>query len=226
MFQPQVVRMVVNKDTPSLLTDLVIRVGRWQFILVGMVIAGFVLFGKDFLTLWVGGEMLDAWYIFLIIAPFNAVPLVQTICISIMNAYDKRIYRSIVLVFSSILNIIVTIFLVKLIGLWGAPIGIAFTYLIGHVIVMNIYYAKNIKLEVGRMFREIISRSGWCILVAFVLCLPLLWWTDVSLLSFVVKIFIFCFISFLLLYAKSFNKEEKMLINTFLIKIKVRRVKL
>lgn len=60
MFQPEVVRRIVQKESTSRLTDIVIRVGRWQFILCGAMLMGFLLFGADFMLLWVGEEMKDA----------------------------------------------------------------------------------------------------------------------------------------------------------------------
>ena len=102
LFQPQVTRMVVNGASKSELTNLVIRVGRWQFVMCGLLLFGLAFFGIDFLHLWVGhrlthDQQVFTWIIMMVILPFNMVPLVQTVCISILNAYDKRLYRSLIL---------------------------------------------------------------------------------------------------------------------------------
>lgn len=220
LFQPQVTKMIVNNTSRSKLTDLVIRVGRWQFILAGALLFGFILFGLDFMKLWVGEEMKGALWIILIIMPFNMIPLIQNVCLSILNGYDKRLFRSLILIAMTVVKIFITIVLIKYIGIWGAPIGTAFSYFIGHIIIMNIYYSRKINLDVKRMFKEIFSRT-WIILFAVsLICSPLLLWTDVSFMSLGIKTIIFLVIYGLLLMAWGFNKEEKQIVKTLLLNIK------
>lgn len=221
LFQPQVTRMVVKGTNGTKLTDLVIRVGRWQFILCGAFLAGLILFGMDFLHLWVGHRMTEAnmrfsLLIMLMILPFNMVPLIQTVCISILNAYDKRIYRSLILAGMCALHIIITVFTIKLWGPIGSPLGTAISYFIGYVVILNLYYSKVLKLEIGRMFREIFKRSWLCILISILCCLPLLFLQLSSWAGFVIKGFIFVLLLFLFLYIWGFNNEEKNIVNNAL----------
>ena len=220
LFQPTVMRMIVNKATTSDLTDLVIKVGRWQFILVGAIISGLCLFGMDLISLWVGEDMYDAILIALIILPFNMIPLVQTICLSILNGYDKRLYRSIILVVASIIKVIVTVALIKIIGPWGAPVGTALAYLIGHCIALNLYYKNNLKLEVGRMFKEIFAGTWVCLLISTIV--PLMFWTDYNLLSFLAKCIIYVGVFGCLMWLKGFRDDEKNIVLPILNKFKFR----
>ena len=221
LFQPQIVKMVVKNADTTKLTDVVIRVGRWQFLLTGSILAGMALFGRDFITLWVGDKMLRAWYIFLIITPFMMVPLIQSVCISILNALDKRLFRSLILFFSSVLNIIITIFLIKKLGPIGAPVGTAISYLLGHILCLNIYYKRDIHLQVGRMFREILSRTWLSIFITCIVCTPLLAWRNITLISFGIKCIVFGISIFLLQYFWGFNPEEKSIVNSLLRKAKI-----
>ena len=221
LFQPQIVKMVVKNADSTKLTDVVIRVGRWQFLLTGSILAGMALFGRDFITLWVGDKMLRAWYIFLIITPFMMVPLIQSVCISILNALDKRLFRSLILLFSSVLNIVITIFLIKRFGPLGAPVGTAISYLLGHILGLNTYYKRNIHLEVGRMFREILSKTWLSIFFTCIVCTPLLAWSNISLISFGMKCMIFGISVFVLQYFWGFNPEEKSIVNSMLRKAKI-----
>lgn len=214
LFQPQVTRMVVQGASKSQLTDLVIRVGRWQFMLCGVLLFGLAFFGMDFLYLWVGHRLNDdqqlfAWIIMMVILPFNMVPLVQTVCISILNAYDKRLYRSVILAGMCLINITVSVFLVKLFGPIGCPLGTAMSFLIGYAIILNIYYAKGLQLEVGRMFKEIVSKTWWCLLGTAVVVSPLLLWKHYTIPFFLVKVVIFCTVFFVLMWYKGFKEEER-----------------
>ena len=226
LFQPQVTRMVVKGTNGSQLTDLVIRVGRWQFILCAAFFCGLILFGMDFLNLWVGSrlsqeEMRFSLLIMFIILPFNMIPLIQTVCISILNAYDKRIYRSIILVLMSVLHIVITLIITKYWGPIGSPIGTAISFLVGYVIILNIYYARSLQLEIIRMFKEILNRSWLCVLISTILCAPLVLWQAYSWIGFISKGFIYVSLLFILFYIKGFNSEEKAIVDTFLLRLPI-----
>lgn len=214
LFQPQVTRMVVNGASKSELTNLVIRVGRWQFVMCGLLLFGLAFFGIDFLHLWVGhrlthDQQVFTWIIMMVILPFNMVPLVQTVCISILNAYDKRLYRSLILAGMCVINIIVSVALVKLFGPIGCPIGTAMSFLIGYAIILNVYYSKGLQLEVGRMFKEIVSKTWICLLLAAAVVSPLLLWKHYTICYFLLKAGIFSVVFLLLMWWFGFNEEEK-----------------
>ena len=224
LFQPQVTRMVVHGASKSQLTDLVIRVGRWQFMMCGSFLFGLAFFGMDFLYLWIGhrlnhNQLLFAWGIMMLILPFNMVPLVQTVCISILNAYDKRLYRSIILAGVCVVNIAVSIVLIKLFGPIGCPIGTALSFLLGYAIILNIYYARGLQLEIVRMFREIISKTWICLLGSAILVAPLLFWKYYFIPVFLLKVLVFCMVFFVLMWFKGFNTEEKIICSSVLEKL-------
>lgn len=214
LFQPQVTKMVVHGASKSQLTDLVIRVGRWQFMLCGLLLFGLAFFGMDFLHVWVGHKLTHdqevfTWIIMMVILPFNMIPLVQTVCISILNAYDKRLYRSIILAGMCVINIIVSVILVKLFGPIGCPIGTALSFLIGYAIILNIYYSKGLQLEVVRMFKEIMSKTWICLLLTALLTSPLLLWKHYTIPVLLLKIVIFSIVFMLLMWLFGFNEDEK-----------------
>ena len=221
LFQPQVTRMVVKGTNGSELTDLVIRVGRWQFMLCGAFLAGLILFGMDFLNLWVGSrltvdDMKFSLLIMLLILPFNMIPLIQTVCISILNAYDKRIYRSLILALVCVLHIVFTIITIKWWGPIGSPLGTALSYFIGYVVILNVYYSRSLHLEIGRMFKEIFSRSWLCILLCTIVCSPLYLWHIHSWGGLLIKGITFMLVFFIFQFYGGFNKEEKSIIKQFL----------
>lgn len=224
LFQPQVTRMVVHGASKSQLTNLVIRVGRWQFMMCGLLLFGLALFGLDFLHLWVGHKLSHdqlwfIWIIMMVILPFNMVPLVQTVCISVLNAYDKRLYRSLILAGMSVINIIVSVILVKSFGPIGCPIGTAFSFLIGYAIILNIYYSKGLQLEVVRMFKEIVGKTWICLLLATLVVSPLLLWKHYTILVFLLKTAVFSTVFMLLMWFLGFNDEEKEICSPILKKL-------
>ena len=222
VFQPSATRMVVNKADTEQLTDFIIRPGRLQFMITGGFIAGFIVFGQDFVICWAGEDMKDAWlYVILILVP-NMIPLVQNICLAILNAMDKRLFRSVILAAMTGLNVILTVIFIKLIGPVGAPLGTGISYVIGHCIIMNIYYKKKIGLNVGRMFFGIFKKTWVCVLVSFLLTLPLmLWKCNVNWLILIAKAVIFCIIYGITLLLYGMNYDEKKMFDTLISKLPV-----
>ncbi len=222
VFQPSATRMVVNKADSEQLTDFIIRPGRLQFMLTGGFIAGFVVFGQDFVVCWAGKDMKDAWlYVLLILVP-NMIPLIQNICLSILNAMDKRLFRSVILAAMTGLNILLTVILIRIIGPIGAPLATGISYIIGHCFIMNIYYKKKIGLNVVRMFSGIFKKTWICVIISFLLTLPLmLWKCNGSWLILIAKAIIFCVIYATLLVLYGMNSDEKKTFNTLISKFPV-----
>ena len=211
VFLPAATKLVFGGNCNSKnLTNFIIRPGRYQFMLCGGFLCGFALFGKEFICLWTGPNAVKAWTIALIIMIPNMIPLLQNTVISILNALKKRLFRSLVLFVISAINVLVTVFLVSRYGMMGAPIGTAFAFVVGYGVIMNIYYQKEIKIQIGRLFKTIFSRTWLCLIPAVVIGIisnKLL--NDYSWITFVVKavVFVVVYGTALLLYG--FNAQEK-----------------
>lgn len=213
VFQPQTTRMVVKGADGLALTKYVARLGRLQFMIIGGFLAGFVLFGKDFIICWAGKPMLSAWEYVLVIMFPNAIPLMQNICLSILNAMDKRLFRSVILVGMCVVNIVLTILLIQVFGPFGAPLATGISYVLGHGVLMNIYYSRKIGLHIALMFRTILHRTWLCVLAAFALNLPLLWWNvEGNWAVLIVKGVVFCAVYGALLYLFGMNGDEKSMV--------------
>lgn len=222
VFLPAAVKLVVAKASNEELTDFVIKPGRIQFVAAGFMLSEFFIVGKDFITRWAGKDVASAWLIALIIMVPNTVPLIQNVCLSILNAKNKRLARSVILVFLSVINVIVSILLIKHIGFIGAPIGTCISYIIGHCIIMNIYYKKAIGLNVIRMFKEILGKTIFCFAATLAVCLPL-WLIKLELgyIEITMKAVIIAVVYCLLVFFFSFNNSEKSMVNNMLKKFKL-----
>ncbi len=220
LYVPKATQMVVKNATGEELTDLVIQPGRVQFVFCGAVIAGFSLYGKYFIYLWIGQEAEMAWYIALILIIPLMFPLIQNVCLSILTAMNKRMFRSLVVVFTSVFNIIITIVLVKKIGMLGAPIGTAISIIIGNIIITNIYYIRIIHLNILRLYKEIIKGILICILVSaglssLTLLIPINGWFQLC-----INCFVFILIYIISLWLYGLNKYEKKYLYLLFNKIK------
>lgn len=210
VYLPQITRNVIENSSGDQLTDAVIRPGRIQFILCGGMLGGFLLFGRQFVLMWAGEGAQDAWL--LAVLPMIAImlPVVQNVCLSILVAKDKRIFRSYMLLAGAVLNALVSYVMVSRIGIMGVAVGYALTVFIFDFLVMNVYYQRVIGLNVIRIFAGIFKDLGSCLLIAAGLCgLLLLQLPAQGVLWFASQCLTFCLIFGTLLYGYGLNAAEK-----------------
>ena len=96
--------------------------------------------------------------------------------------------------------------------------GTAISYVLGYAVLMNVYYAKVIHLEVRRMFQSIFRRTWLCLLVTSIVCSPLLCWVQMGIVPFVCKGIVFCGVFGGMMYLWGWDKAEKKQVHTFLAK--------
>lgn len=217
LFLPQATKLVLSNSNRRELTEFVIKPGRFQFIICGGILAGFILIGQDFIKIWAKENTFEIWIIALIIMLPNMITLIENTIITILDARNKRMFRSFVLFLISIINVILTIFLIKLMGIMGAPIATAISYIIGYIVIMNIYYDKIINIDIFFMFKEIFKGIFPCILISsFILILIQSINIKISLFKIIIESSIFSSIYIVLLYKYGLKKEEREIINNII----------
>ena len=152
---PKVTVMITRDAQPSQLTELFIRVGRLQYLIIALALSGFIVFGKPFIILWAGPEYENAYYIALVTLIPLAIPLIQNTGLSIVVAQNKHQFRSIVYLVIAIFNVISTYLIVPYWGALGAAFCSGISYVIGQIIIMNVYYYKVTKLDIPMFWKNI-----------------------------------------------------------------------
>ena len=208
-FLPQATRLIENKASGEEITNFVIKPGRFQAILAVACILGFALFGRNFITVWIGEKYMDAYWVTLMLLIPVTVPLVENTMLSVLDASLKRIYRSVTLVIMAAANVVVSILLVFVLGFWGVAVGTVLSLIIGHGFMMNIYYAKEFGLQIGRMFFSVFKGILPAGLLAALVCLPLALLLSNSLLFFILKCVCFMLFYGIFLLLFGLNAEEK-----------------
>ena len=157
VFTPQINRIVARGEGDEQLTKLFTRVGRIQFMLLMLVLTGFVFVGEPFICAW-GGEEYGAayWIALLLIAPVT-VPLIQNIGIEIQRAKNMHQFRSKVYFCMAIGNALVSIPLGMKFGGIGCALGTAISMVVGNGFIMNWYYQTHIGLDMRYFWKHILS---------------------------------------------------------------------
>lgn len=155
VFVPQVNKIVATSNDNHELSLLFTRIGRIQFILLSLVLTGFIFFGKPFMQFWGGAGYQDSYYVALLLIIPVTVPLIQNLGIEIQRAKYKHQARAVVYFFIAIGNIFLSIPLIRLYGSIGAACGTAISLFIGNILFMNWYYNYKIGLEIKEFWKSI-----------------------------------------------------------------------
>ncbi|MFJ7918478.1 oligosaccharide flippase family protein [Lysinibacillus fusiformis] len=173
LFLPRISMLVTKEDGLLEINQLFIKVGTIQFLVVGYILGGFFLFGKEFLLLWLGKDFMAIYAIVLIIMVPFSIDLIQNLGINVLKAKNLFKFRTILLMIVAVVNILVSIPAIYFYGKIGTAVITACSLFIGNVVIMNIYYYKKIGLDILGFWRTI-SR----LVLAFILaicCSQLLW---------------------------------------------------
>lgn len=162
VFTPRVHKIVnENHNDPvqmkKTLTDLFTKIGRLQYLLLGLLITGLIFFGREFIGFWAGEGYEDAYVVVLLLAIPCTVPLMQNIGIEIERALNIHKFRCITYLIMAILNLCLTIYLAPIYGAIGAAVGTAISFVICQGIIINIHYHKHCNIDIVHFWKNILS---------------------------------------------------------------------
>lgn len=138
------------------LTELFIRVGRVQFLILALVASGMVFFGRPFIEFWAGDGYEDAYYVALLLILPATIPLIQNVGIEIQRAQNKHKFRSVVYLVMALLNFFVSIVLCQWWGAVGSALGTAISLIIANGFIINFYYQKECNVDVIAFWKKIL----------------------------------------------------------------------
>ena len=195
-----------------LLSDLMVKIGRIQFLILLPVLLTVIFFGKKFIILWVGIDYIETYFITLLLIIPITFPLLQTIGVEIERAKNMQKFMCIIGVLLAVFNLLVSIPLAKLYGGIGSAIGTAFSLIFGFIFIKNWYYGKKIGLNIKEFFKEIFKFFPAMLLIVIfgILIVKILKITNFFQL--LLSIIIFNIIYIIIMWLIGMNDFEKELI--------------
>lgn len=165
---PTVTNKINSGADSTELEDLVIQVGSMQFFLSGSCLCAFYLIGQEFIQLWLGNGFEDVWIITMILMIPAIFELSVNVCISVLRARNKIGFRTIALLIGTILNVVITCIGIKMFGYIAAAVGTAISTIVASLVMVNIYYIKAMKLNMFRIYYNIIIKQAPILFIASV----------------------------------------------------------
>lgn len=153
MFLPNISRVLVGDNAKENILKLMIKIGRIQLSITGLIVIGFISVGKDFIFLWLGEDYILSYYSAIVLILPSLIWLTQDIANTTVVALNKVKLKSLIFIGTSILNIILSIAFSRLWGMFGSSLAICISYFI-RSIAMNVLYYRVLKINIFKFFKE------------------------------------------------------------------------
>lgn len=159
VFLPKVTAMVATNRSRKEISDLFIRTGRIQYIVLAYILSGFIIFGRQFIELWAGAGYSDAYIISLLFFIPLTVPLIQNLGITILQARNEMKFRSVLYIIIALVSLAMQIVLTRFFGGIGCAMGVSGALVVGQILIMNVYYQRRQDLDIKTFWKEISKMS-------------------------------------------------------------------
>lgn len=162
---PKMTTMVTRQASDHEIAQVFLKVGRIQFFIISLVLSGFVIFGKSFITLWAGQGYIEDYTICLIFFFTTVIPLIQNTGIVILQARNQQKFRALMLLIVSAVSLLLQIVLSKYYGAVGCAIAVGAANFVGQGVILNIYYSRKQHLEIRSFWQSIFRMSIYPVLI-------------------------------------------------------------
>ena len=209
MYMPKIAADMRDGKRSAELTETLIQPCRLIFLIGGVVLFGFITIGKQFISIVYGDTYMDARIIAVIVMTAMIINMSNGVIVNVLDVLNKRIVRSVILLFTTIANILLTVFWIKSWGMVGAAAATGICTLIGQDIIMNIYYDKVIRIHVIYLFKKTFKGILPSLLLATVLGRLSIYLVPNSHVQLMLGGFVFCVIVMFCMTIFGANDFEK-----------------
>lgn len=155
MFLPKVSKLIYGDNIgPNAIQELMIKVGRIQFILLAAIVSIFIIAGRDFFLNWLGVDFEKSYLITVLLVLPGLITVPQIIASTALIASNQVRYNAFSKIIVAAVSIGLSYFLSLKYGATGAGIANLIGNLIGGALVMNVIYARVLKINIWEFFRK------------------------------------------------------------------------
>lgn len=206
---PRLTALAYRKESDEEISELFIKTGRIQCYIMTLVLYGFAVFGSSFIDVWAGDGYGESYIVTLIFFAALFVPTIQNTGYVILQARNQMKFRSLLYLGISITSLVFQIILSKKFGIIGCALAIGCALVLGQGIIMNIYYKKVQKLNIGKFWKETLKTMLFPTVLTLITITLLSYFAVKSITTLGI-----CAVAYILVYAlgcylTSFNRYEK-----------------
>lgn len=167
LFLPRVSKYIADNKEHEIL-NLMIKVGKYQVTVLGLLFMGFICLGREFMILWMGPEYEKSYYCALLIILPTFISGTQQIANTTVIAKNLIRYQSYCMMITGVLGLAVSFVLSMYIGAIGVCVGAAITALMNTAFMNTIYY-KKAGINVFEFYKKCYLKAIPCYVIVAVI---------------------------------------------------------
>ena len=188
MFMPQIAHIDTQENANNKILDLLVKVGKSQIFLIGMIWVAFCFLGEEFIYFWLGqGYKSVYWCALMIIFP-SILDIPQQIAKTTLLVRNKAKIQTFVLAIMAVFYLCITFFFTKNYGVYGTAFSILLAYTLRSVLFSCIYQ-RVLGIDILKFIKKVYARWGIVFAVMIPVCSIILkiFNQPINVLSFVQK---------------------------------------
>lgn len=215
LFLPRISRISHANDREQM-NKLMIRVGRIELVIISFIFTAFLIFGRQFIGLWVGDTFEDVYIIVLLLIFSNIIIFTEDTAENLVFVENKIKYTTSIIIICSTIGLVGSLFVAKSMGAVGCAMcsGLA---LFVDTIIVNFYYHRKMNLNIIEFFKQCHLKSlPIYTLVAAVAYLAKTFFPWDGWFGLIVSGVLYFIVFALVAYMFAFNKDEKQFVKNML----------
>lgn len=172
LFTAQIVHMVTNNASRKEITLLMSRVSRVLACILFLLFTGIILFGREFLELWVGDTLqertIESWYVAVTLCSGATLPLIQGVGGQVLQALDLVKENARIQILIATTCVVLGYLTSQKYGVIAVASATACSYVIGQVIYLNWVYKMKAGIDLALYFKEVFSKLPQALLLPLV----------------------------------------------------------
>ncbi|MBQ9761477.1 MAG: oligosaccharide flippase family protein [Oscillospiraceae bacterium] len=171
MFAPQIIGEVGARGINEGLHNKLLQATKLVTLIGGSVFFGFIAVGRPFVEIVYGEKYRTAWLIAVVLMSSAFLNMITGVLVNVLDALNKRMFRSLLILVTTLLNVVLTIWWLPGYGIVGAALATAICTAIGQVVIMGAYYTAKLKIRIldlyWQSFKSIIIHQLIAMAAAF-----------------------------------------------------------
>lgn len=157
------VNQAFKKADRTDLNALFLKVSKMHMFITFIYAGGFIACGLEFMGLWIGVQKEYIYYYALVPVVLDMLVLTFQSAVEIQRAMNKHKFLAILYISIALLNVAISIILIKVLPtgyeIWGAFIGTAIAVVLGNITILNVYNKFRIGLPIGKHIMLILKNA-------------------------------------------------------------------
>ena len=167
MFMPRISKIIVDGKKETELMPLMVKVGRIQLMLVGLVSVGFLALGKSFIVdIWNKPDFVQSYYCAALLLLPNMLYLPMQIANTTLVVENKVKIQAQVFMVMSAVNVVLSLIFSHFWGAIGAALAVFIAYIV-RVLLMIIVYQKQMNLNMVKFIKDVFLSMSPYLLLTF-----------------------------------------------------------